>query len=121
VNILVHNNSLDSLLVLPLTLEKTLDAGEPPATLPSVFALMQNYPNPFNPSTRVEFDLPNTAYTTLRIYNLLGQEVAAPLSSQLPAGRHVIDVNMNSMPSGVYLYRLESGSFAETRKLVLMK
>ncbi len=122
VDIVVRNNSLDSAMVLPLTLTRTLVADEPRNELPQVYALHQNYPNPFNPSTQVSFDLPEAGMASLRIYNVLGQEVAAPLNgSRLNIGHHVVNVDMAGLPSGVYLYRLESGSFVETRKMVLMK
>lgn len=122
VNIVIENNSLENSVVLPLTLVRTLVAEEPGAPLPQQFALHQNYPNPFNPSTQVKFDLMEPGFTSLRIYNVLGQEVVAPLSNQrLEVGSHLINVDMSGLPSGVYLYRLESGSFVETKKMVLMK
>ncbi|MCL4305931.1 carboxypeptidase regulatory-like domain-containing protein [bacterium] len=122
VDIIVQNNSTDSSVVLPLTLVRALPAEEPPVAMPMEFQLYQNYPNPFNPSTQVRFELPEAALTTLRIYNVLGQEVAAPLRGErLTAGVHEIGLDFGGLPSGVYLYRLESGSFVETKKMVLMK
>ncbi|MBK6766009.1 MAG: T9SS type A sorting domain-containing protein [bacterium] len=122
VNIVVHNNSTDSSVVLPLTLVRTLAIGDPMTPLPQQFALEQNFPNPFNPSTQIRFDVAETALTTLRVYNVLGQEIIAPISGQrVEAGQHIVNVDMSGLPSGVYLYRLESGSFVETKKMVLMK
>jgi hypothetical protein len=122
VNLYVHNNSLDSSLVLPLTLTRTLVADQPEPTIPAVYALHQNYPNPFNPSTQIKFDLIEAGLTTLKIFNILGQEVTAPINAEMMTpGQHVINVDMSGLPSGVYLYRVESGSFAETKKMVLMK
>lgn len=122
VNIIVSNNSLDSSVVLPLTLARFLVAEEPAPQIPAQFAVHQNYPNPFNPSTQIRFDLSEAGLTTMKIFNVLGQEVAAPLrEARLNVGQHLVDVDMTGFPSGVYLYRVESGSFVETRKMVLMK
>lgn len=122
VNIIVHNNSPDSSVVLPLTLSSALPVPDPSPGVPRQYSLYQNYPNPFNPSTQVRFDLIEQGLTTLKIYNVLGQQVAAPLNAQrLQVGQHIVNVDMGSLPSGVYLYRLESGSFVETKKMVLMK
>jgi len=122
VDIVVRNNSLDSAMVLPLTLTRTLAVVDPAPVAPQEFALHQNYPNPFNPGTQVSFDLPEAGMTSLRVFNVLGQEVASPLrDTPMTVGRHVVNLDMSGLPSGVYLYRLESGNFAETRKMVLMK
>lgn len=122
VNIIVSNNSLDSSVVLPLTLARYLVAEEPTSEIPAQFAVYQNYPNPFNPSTQVRFDLSEAGLTTLKIYNVLGQEVLAPIRAErLNVGQHFVNVDMNGLPSGVYLYRVESGNFVETKKMVLMK
>ncbi len=88
---------------------------------PASFALHQNFPNPFNPSTKIRFDLPATSRTTLKVFNLLGQEVATVVNGVLSAGRHTVDWNANDMPAGVYLYRLGSGASVATRKLVIAK
>ncbi len=122
VNVIIENNSLENSVVLPLTLVRTLVVDEPEAPLPAQFALHQNYPNPFNPSTQVKFDLTEPALTSLRVFNVLGQEVAAPIRSQrLEVGQHLVNIDMSGMPSGVYLYRVDSGNFIATKKMVLMK
>ncbi len=93
---------------------------------PESYALHQNYPNPFNPTTHISFQLPKGGDVTLTIYNLLGQPVRKLLQGQRPAGVHVIewdgrDDNGAQMASGIYHYRLQAGSFAETKKMLLMK
>lgn len=93
----------------------------PPAELPETFSLSQNYPNPFNPATHIEFSLPQSVPTQLSVYNQLGQEVTTLVSSTLPAGRHTVEFNGSRLPSGFYFYRLNAGSFSETRKMILMK
>ena len=88
---------------------------------PTVFSLKQNYPNPFNPSTTIGFSLPKAGYTTLKIYNILGKEVASLIDGVVAAGRHSVKWDASALPTGMYLYKLSSGGFVETMKLVLMK
>ncbi|MBI4553395.1 MAG: fibronectin type III domain-containing protein [Candidatus Latescibacteria bacterium] len=96
-------------------------------TPPREFALHQNYPNPFNPETTIRFDLPALTAVTLRIYNLLGQEVATLLDGDpKPAGFYTIrwdgrDASGRPVASGLYVYRLEAGTFVKTRKMLLMR
>jgi hypothetical protein len=90
-------------------------------TLPKTFALHQNYPNPFNPSTTIEFDLPKASQVTLKIYNILGEEVATLVSDKLSAGSYSYDWDARNLASGVYLYKLQAGDFVETKKMILMR
>ncbi|MFQ6009388.1 MAG: T9SS type A sorting domain-containing protein, partial [Candidatus Zixiibacteriota bacterium] len=90
------------------------------------FYLGQNYPNPFNPQTTIEYHLPKTGHVILRIYNLLGQEVKTLVDGNQPAGRYSVtwdsrDQGGKEVASGVYFYRLTSGSFSQTKKLLLFK
>jgi hypothetical protein len=83
--------------------------------------LEQNYPNPFNPSTTIEYALPKPSNVTLKIYNILGEEVATLVSDRLTAGSYSYEWSRPAgMASGVYLYRLQAGEYLETRKMVLM-
>jgi hemolysin activation/secretion protein len=92
---------------------------------PQASALLQNYPNPFNPSTRIQYSLEKAAQVSLKIYNLLGQEVATLVNDRQEAGSYTVPFNSNeatlSLSSGVYFYRLEAESFVSTKKLVLMR
>jgi hypothetical protein len=96
---------------------------------PFIFDLYQNYPNPFNPSTSISFALPRSSYVSLKIFNLLGQEVAELVNGELPAGYKSVTWNAANAPSGIYFCRLvteavpsgHGGSFVETKKLVLMR
>ena len=90
-------------------------------TVPDVFALELNYPNPFNPSTRIDFSLAADSKVSLKVFDVLGQEVATLINSDLEAGSHNIDFKASNLNSGVYIYRLQAGSFVETKKMVLMK
>lgn len=120
VNLVIANNSADDTLLLPVTLVNNLAADEP---LPVVteYRLHQNYPNPFNGMTTIRYDLRKAGPVSLRIFNLLGQEVAALVSEPQDAGTHIINCNLNRLSSGVYLYRLETAGFSETKKLMLLR
>jgi hypothetical protein len=89
--------------------------------IPVKYALKQNYPNPFNPVTTIEFDIPNSGYTRLTVYNSLGQLVATLLDEELAAGSHSIQFNAVDLPSGFYVYKLESKEFVDTKKMTLVK
>ncbi|TLY33239.1 MAG: T9SS type A sorting domain-containing protein [Ignavibacteria bacterium] len=93
-----------------------------PGQLPKEFALHQNYPNPFNPSTTIGFDLPVSADVTLKVYNILGQEVASLLTAQhLDAGVQSIQFDASRLASGLYFYRLHAGNYVSVKKMVLLK
>jgi len=91
------------------------------AELPQGYALAQNYPNPFNPSTEISFSLPAAQKVSLRVFNVAGQEVATLVNGRLKAGEHKLKWNAEGMPSGVYFYRLEAGSFSEVKKMTLLQ
>jgi hypothetical protein len=85
------------------------------------FFLSQNYPNPFNPSTSISFSLASRAFVSLKVFDVIGREVAMLVSEVLPAGTHSRQWNAAAMSSGIYFYRLQTGAFVETKKLVLMR
>ena len=85
------------------------------------FALEQNFPNPFNPVTTIQFTLPKTDYTLLKVYDLLGREIATLAEGEIEAGTHTYQFSGANLASGVYLYRIISGNFVQTRKMVLQK
>jgi len=89
--------------------------------IPKVFSLKQNYPNPFNPTTTIEFSLPHTEQVTLKIYNILGEEVAALVSEKLPAGKYKYEWDARGLASGMYFYKLEAGDFVQTKKMLLIR
>lgn len=88
---------------------------------PNYFRLQQNYPNPFNPTTTIDFDIPMTSEVTLKIFNILVEEVATLVSDRLTAGTYSYEWDAGNLASGVYLYRLEAGDYVKTRKMVLMR
>ena len=94
---------------------------EPELGQPVMYQLAQNYPNPFNPATRIRYSLPERAAVTLKIFNVLGQEVASLVNEVQEQGNYVALFEANSLASGVYFYKLEAGKFTQTMKMLLMK
>lgn len=90
-------------------------------TIPDKYSLSQNYPNPFNPTTNIEYSIPKNSNVTLRIYDMLGKEVATLVNKQQDAGTYITTWNASDYGSGVYFYRLTAGSFVQTKKLSLTK
>ncbi len=88
---------------------------------PISFSLYQNYPNPFNPATTIQFDISKTSFVSLKIYNLLGQEVATLVNENKNPGKYEINFDASTLPSGVYFYRLTSIEYISTKKLLLMR
>ncbi|MBI5220086.1 MAG: T9SS type A sorting domain-containing protein, partial [Bacteroidia bacterium] len=96
--------------------------------IPESYKLYQNYPNPFNPTTTIQFDIPQEAMVTLKIYNLLGQEVATVLDGEaFESGLQTVDYNASMLASGVYFYQIstkgieEGGSFSKVMKMILIR
>ncbi|HXX65216.1 MAG TPA: T9SS type A sorting domain-containing protein, partial [Bacteroidota bacterium] len=85
------------------------------------FELSQNYPNPFNPTTRISFTIPATAMVQLKVYNVLGQEVATLVNETMTNGSHTVTFDASKLASGVYLYKITAGNFVSTKKMVLLK
>jgi hypothetical protein len=98
-----------------------LVTGVDATKLPTEFALFQNYPNPFNPTTMIKFDLPKETNVSLKVYNILGAEVATLVNKVMPAGHQSVAFNAAKFASGMYIYRIEAGSFVEVKKMLLMK
>jgi len=97
-----------------------LDVKEADMT-PKEFSLSQNYPNPFNPTTLISFQLPASGFVRLRVFDLLGKEVATLAEGERPAGSYQVSFDGSRLSSGIYLYRLEAGELTITKKLVLLK
>ena len=90
-------------------------------TIPNEFNLEQNYPNPFNPTTNIGFRISEGGFVTLKIYDVLGNEVATLVNENKPAGSYEVEFNGSNLPSGVYFYQLKAGNNIETKKLMLLK
>jgi hypothetical protein len=89
--------------------------------LPVVYELYQNYPNPFNPSTVINYSIPKTSLVTIKVYDILGKEVATLVNEEKSAGNYSVQFNGGNLSSGIYFYRMHAGSFTETKKLILLK
>lgn len=89
--------------------------------VPTAFELFQNYPNPFNPTTSIKYALPKESRVRIAVFNILGQEVATLVNSVMPAGYHSVNFKANNIPSGMYIYKIETESFSQVKKMLLMK
>lgn len=89
--------------------------------IPAEYSLSQNYPNPFNPNTTINYSIPKSGFVTLKVYDLLGRETAVLVNGNAPAGNYSVDFYAGNFSSGVYFYKLESGSFNQIKKLVISK
>ena len=88
---------------------------------PTEYALYQNYPNPFNPTTTIKYQIPELSFITLKVYDVLGNEVSTLVNEEKPIGDYELEFDATNLPSGIYFYRLQTGSFVETKKMLLMK
>jgi hypothetical protein len=85
------------------------------------YLLSQNYPNPFNPSTVISYQLSVIGFVTLKVYDILGREIATLVNEEKPAGEYEVEFNAANLPSGIYFYQIKAGNFVETEKMVLLK
>lgn len=112
-------------------LRGTIVAVNEQTGLPTRYELFQNYPNPFNPTTTIKYQIPASAFVTLKVFDIVGREVATLVSNVQEAGSYTVQWNAHSVASGVYFYRMsavsatgregEAGSFVSTRKLILLR
>ena len=110
----------------PIAVSTVTASSDDNLMLPETFALFQNYPNPFNPSTQISFDVPSVEFITLRVYNLLGQDVKTLSSKIMNPGRYIFewdgtDLLNNDVASGVYFYELRGESFISRKKMLLIR
>jgi hypothetical protein len=91
------------------------------STLPQEFSLDQNYPNPFNPSTSISWQLPVSGHVSLKVYDIIGNEVATLVNEEKPAGNYEISFGASGLSSGVYFYKLTANEFVETKKMILLR
>ena len=116
-----EGHSTDITLVKYTQLEVSVNEDQP--ELPLSYSLAQNYPNPFNPSTTIRFSIPagSSSHTSLRVYDILGREVTTLVNEDKKPGNYMVPFDGSNLASGVYFYRLESGAFVDTKKLMLIK
>lgn len=92
-----------------------------PIEIPAKFSLEQNYPNPFNPSTKISWQSAVSSWQTLKVYDILGNEVAKLVDEYREVGKHEVDFDASKLVSGVYVYRLSAGDFVSSKKMLLLK
>jgi hypothetical protein len=117
--VLAGKSAGDAWLV-KLSAEET-PVGDNQETLPHTFSLSQNYPNPFNSRTRIDFSLPITTQLSLRVFDLAGRQVATLVNDRLQAGDHSLDFEAGRLPSGIYFYQLQAGTWSVTHKMVFLR
>jgi hypothetical protein len=113
----VHNNRIDMGAYEFIIPTRINDDHSPMIN----YRLSQNYPNPFNPTTKISYSLPKSSLVQLKIFNLLGQEIATLVNEEKPAGNYEVNFNASNLPSGVYLYKIQAGDYIETKKMILLK
>ena len=89
--------------------------------LPTNYNLSQNYPNPFNPTTKIEYSIPKTSFVRLKVYDILGREVAALVDEEKSVGSYNIEFNGNNLSSGIYFYKIQAGDYSLVKKMILIK
>jgi hypothetical protein len=119
--LVVTHEALGSPTTIPVLLSISVGGVDDETSLPTEYALHQNYPNPFNATTSVRFDLPQEGRVTLTLYNVMGQAVATMVDGVFTAGRHQVSYEASDLPSGMYLMKLEAGSYSSMKKVLLLK
>jgi len=89
--------------------------------LPHTFRLEQNFPNPFNPVTQIQFSIPDQDFTTLTVYDILGRMIVQLVNEDLQPGEYTVSFEAGNIPSGMYIYRLQSGSYVNQKRMLLIK
>lgn len=107
--------------VIDYTAIATTTSIENEGEQPNEYFLAQNYPNPFNPSTKISYGIQEAGVVNLKVYNILGSEVATLVNEHKPAGNFEVNFESNHLSSGIYIYRLVTNNFSETRKMILEK
>ena len=120
--IIYSNPVLTSLNEGAIVVHKSVFAKDGTESLqPEVYTLEQNYPNPFNPTTKISFSIPEAGLVQLKVYNLLGEEISTLVNEEKSPGRYEVVFDANNLSSGVYLYTIKSGNFAESKKMILIR
>ncbi|MDQ3194730.1 MAG: T9SS type A sorting domain-containing protein, partial [Bacteroidota bacterium] len=123
------SSGVDSVIVLPMLnpivetarWATTTGINQVSSVIPDRYNLFNNYPNPFNPTTTIKFDVAKNQLVTLKIYNLLGEEMSVLVDQNLSPGSYSINLDAGAYPSGIYFYRLESQGFVDTKRMMLIK
>jgi hypothetical protein len=116
------------LFITSFTALYKLDLSGPPVSIeddlvnnPVQFQLDQNYPNPFNPSTKIKYSIPQSSNVVIKVFDILGNEIETLVNEEKSVGTYELTWYAENLPSGIYFYKLQTGSFVETKKMILMK
>ncbi len=116
-----NGSNLENSYRYTFTYQTGATAIENDNTMVKKFELSQNYPNPFNPTTIINYSVPTSSLVTIKVYDVLGREIAKLVNEQKTAGTYSVQFNGSALSSGVYFYRMQAGDFVQTKKLLLMK
>jgi len=111
----------DTTYFLTVSSEPLVDVENEDNITPAEFRMEQNYPNPFNPSTIIKYSIPTSEFVTLKVYDVLGNEVATLVNEEKPAGNYQVDYKSSNLSSGTYFYKITMGKFSETKKMIVLK
>ncbi len=114
-----HGDVIGNANLVPSTITVSLESND--FEIPVIYKLSQNYPNPFNPSTTIEFSLPKSEFVELKVFNILGKEVASLVSKKLNQGNHTYQFDGSNLASGIYYYQLVAGDYREVKKMILLR
>jgi subtilisin family serine protease len=120
-NLIEFQESADAALVKWTYIKNAVGVSDYRNNHPTVYSLKQNYPNPFNPTTTIVYDLPKVSNVSLKIYDMLGQEVMTLVNGEQQTGRYSVPIDASRLSSGVYYYRLNTGDFSDVKKLMLIR
>jgi hypothetical protein len=115
-----ENNAWVNFMKLTYNYQQSTDVEENINSIKD-FILFNNYPNPFNPSTVISYQLPISSYITLKVFDVLGNEIATLVNEEKPAGSYQVEFNVVDLPSGLYLYKIQAGNYSETKKMLMIK
>jgi hypothetical protein len=90
-------------------------------SVPDKFSLSQNHPNPFNPVTRIEYAVPDVSFVSIKVFDVLGREIITLVNGEKSPGYYNVEWNAENLTSGIYFYRMESGSFTDVKKMIIVK
>ena len=89
--------------------------------MPTIYFLSNNFPNPFNPSTKIKYSVPQSSQVVVKVFDILGNEIETLVNEEKPVGTYELTWNAVNLPSGIYFYRIQAGSFVDAKKMILMK
>jgi hypothetical protein len=120
-DIRIYNRTLTQAEIDSLFNEGVTSVDEIDLTIPHTFELYQNYPNPFNPLTTINYSVPELSFVTLKIYDVLGNEIETLVNKEKSIGTYTFEFDASTLPSGIYFYRLKADDFVETKKMILLR